>query len=181
MITLHQSEEKILEVRRHLFVFYARMLWPLILLLLPLVAFSVFRGFMESVFGGSSAVIFLFFYLFWILILWMSFFYQWTDYYFDVWIITNERVIDLEQKGFFNRQMSTLRIERIQDITVSIEGIVATFLKFGDIHVHSASHDGHDSHSEAFIIKQARNPFLVKEKLLELSRTASDRGQRDNL
>lgn len=82
---------------------------------------------------------FSFFYSLWVLIFWIGFFVIWTDYYLDVWYITNKRIIDVEQKGFFFREISSLYYEKIQDITTSVSGVIATFLDFGRIHVRTAS------------------------------------------
>lgn len=169
MITLHEGEEKILEVRRHLFVFYARMFWLTVLVLLPLIIFSIFRGYLEILLNGSEGMVFSALYLLWILILWMSFFYQWTDYYFDVWIVTNERIVDVEQVGFFSRKVSTLQLDRIQDITVRVDGMVATFLKFGDLHIQTAGDQ------PMFVIKQASQPLEVKEAILNQVKNSQNR------
>jgi hypothetical protein len=33
---------------------------------------------------------------------WLFFFFSFIDYYLDVWIITSERIIDIQQNGFFH-------------------------------------------------------------------------------
>src|SRR3989339_283167 len=48
---------------------------------------------------------------------WFTFFLIWIDYYFDVWIVTDQRIVNIEQKGLFARVVSELELENIQDIT----------------------------------------------------------------
>ena len=96
----------------------------------------------------------------WTLIAWIKLFTIWTDYYLDVWFITNKRIIDIEQKGFFRREISTFRMERIQDITIEIKGILQTFLDFGDIHVQTAGE------SQEFIIRGIGHPKQIKEIIM---------------
>jgi uncharacterized membrane protein YdbT with pleckstrin-like domain len=66
------------------------------------------------------------------------FFISWTDYYLDVWVITNRRLIDIEQKGLFHRDIATLKLEKIQDVTVAYEGIIPTLFGFGELRVQTA-------------------------------------------
>ena len=95
------------------------------------------------------------------LIIWIRFFSLVTDIYLDSWTITNKRIIDIDQRGFFNRQVSSFRIERIQDVTTDINGIIATFLNFGDIHVQTAGDD------QEFIIHGVPNPKAIKQNILK--------------
>ena len=45
------------------------------------------------------------------------FFRAWLDYYLDIWVITDERIVNIEQKGLFSREISTQQLYRIQDVT----------------------------------------------------------------
>jgi uncharacterized membrane protein YdbT with pleckstrin-like domain len=107
---------------------------------------------------GMQIVSFLF--ILWCLFLWVLFFFYWTDYYLDVWIITNKRIFDIDQQGIFRREVSVTNLERVQDVTVSVNGIFATFLKFGDIHVQTAGSQ------MDFSIKNASNPMIIKETIM---------------
>lgn len=75
----------------------------------------------------------------WLLLSVMAGAMAWTHYYLDVWIITDRRIIVIDQVHFFNRKVSSFRLERLQDIKVSIRGIIATLLNFGTIRAQTAS------------------------------------------
>ncbi len=62
----------------------------------------------------------------------------WTDYHLDTLIITNNRLISIEQRGLFSREVSSFRLDRVQDVTVEIAGIIPTLLNFGEVHVQTA-------------------------------------------
>jgi len=96
------------------------------------------------------------------LLLWMHFFATWSDHWLDAWIITTERVIDIEQHGFFRREVSSFPLTKIQDVTYTISGIIPTWLHFGDVRIQTASI------SEDFIMRQVPFPDLVKEHLVEV-------------
>src|SRR5512147_723006 len=59
------------------------------------------------VLGGSI------FFLFALLFLYQNY----IDYYLDMWIVTDHRILDMEQHGLFARTVSELRLDRIQDVT----------------------------------------------------------------
>jgi hypothetical protein len=66
-------------------------------------------------------------------------FTTWTHYYLDLWIITDRRIILVDQIHFFNRRVSIFRLERLQDIEFEITGIIPTILNFGTVKAQTAS------------------------------------------
>lgn len=160
-IDLQQGEHIVTEIRRDMFVFYMRVIILFILAILPLAAVIPVGQFISQNTNLSGGIVVTILYLFFILLLTVIFFYRWTDYYLDVWILTNRRIFDVEQKGLFNRQISVFEIDKIQDVNVEIKGIVATFIKYGDILIHTAGMN------QDIVIKEADNPLEVKKKILE--------------
>jgi hypothetical protein len=75
----------------------------------------------------------------WTTITLMGAFAIWTHYYLDLWIVTDRRIILIDQIRFFNRNVSIFRLERLQDIKFSVKGIVATLLNFGTVKAQTAS------------------------------------------
>lgn len=96
------------------------------------------------------------------LLLWMHFFASWSDHWLDAWIVTTERVIDIEQHGFFRREVSSFPLHKIQDVTYTVSGIIPTWLQYGDVRMQTASI------SEDFIMRQVGFPQDVKELLIQL-------------
>ncbi len=86
----------------------------------------------------------------------LSFFRTWVNHYLDVWILTNDRVIDAEQIAFFKREVAVLRYEHIEDIKVNVSGLLKTFIDIGDITIQTAA-----EHRE-FIFTNVENPYYVK-------------------
>jgi membrane protein YdbS with pleckstrin-like domain len=96
------------------------------------------------------------------LLLWMHFFAVWTDHWLDAWVITNKRVVDIEQRGFFSRQVSSFPLERIQDVTYDTQGFIATWLRFGNVRIQTASI------TNDFIMYQVPDPDQVKERVMDV-------------
>jgi uncharacterized membrane protein YdbT with pleckstrin-like domain len=103
-------------------------------------------------FGESLATLFV----------WNFFFILWLDYYLDAWIVTNERIINIEQRGFFNREISELKLTKIQDVTSEIIGVIPTLLDYGNIYVQTAGE------KERFAFCQIPHPNRVKNIIVQL-------------
>lgn len=167
IITLEPGETIEREVRRHLFVFWNQIIFVAVLFFLPILASPfgvIFGNTLLKLSMPSSILLAVLLCLLWTLILWIVIFWRWTDYYLDVWVITNHRVFDIDQRGIFNRNISVFRLENLQDITVEVNGVLATFLHYGDIRIHTAGENPN------ITIKTADRPLEVKETILELQR-----------
>ena len=70
------------------------------------------------------------------------------------------RILDIEQKGLFNREISECYLSNIQDITVVIDGVVPTFLNFGYLRIRTAAE------KREFIFQQIPDPNKVKNVIL---------------
>lgn len=96
--------------------------------------------------------------------IWMTFFLIWIDYYFDVWIVTDRRIVNIEQKALFSRETSELRLEKIQDVTTDVRGIIPTFLNYGDLLVQTAAE------KEKFLFHNIPDPYEVKDLIMRLQK-----------
>ncbi|MEK7575709.1 MAG: PH domain-containing protein [Patescibacteria group bacterium] len=155
MIKLEEDEKIILEERKHWFILLAETFFLVLLAILP---FALFVFHWSKVPINLSLILILI--SIWLLFLWIAFFVIWTDYYLDVFILTNKRIVKTEQNGFFNREASTLSLDKIQDVTMDVRGIIMTFLNIGNISIQTASE------SPEFIIKGLGNPEKIKEMIM---------------
>lgn len=159
MIQLDENERVLLVVRKHWFVLFAQAFFLVFMVLLPILIFVILSLFdVTAAFqiNGNISALYFFFASLWLLFVWLSFFVIWTDFYLDMLIITSEQVIDIEQKGLFSRELSTFRLDRIQDVTSEANGLIQTFFNFGTVHIQTAGEDRN------FIIHGVPKPFEVK-------------------
>ena len=56
----------------------------------------------------------------------------------DIWVVTNQRIIDSVKKHWFHLQMSTADLVDIEDMTVTRAGVLGTLFDFGDIDCQTA-------------------------------------------
>jgi hypothetical protein len=157
---IHHDEETVLIIRRHWFAPTMMVISLILAAIVPLIAILILGalyGFLG--FGGIVTLA----YTIYLLSIWFGIFYTLMLYSLDVWIVTNLRIIDSRQHGFFSRTVSELPLPKVQDITVEVEGVIETFLNFGDIKVQSAGTE------ERFIFLEIPNPAQVKDRILQLS------------
>ena len=142
-IELEPNETILLTVRKHWFVILAELFGAFVMVLIPFfIIFGVavapnllpgsidIHNYLPLIAFGTAA---------WLLCSLLAGFMIWTHYYLDLWIVTDRRIIVIDQIQFFNRKVSSFRLERLQDIKVLIDGIIPTFLNFGTIRAQTAS------------------------------------------
>lgn len=70
-------------------------------------------------------------------------FYHWIGWYFSVYIVTNQRIRQSRQKGFFNKSVVDLGLNKIQSAYVEVQGLLGSLLKYGTIILHTQVGDMH--------------------------------------
>lgn len=158
MIHLGKDEKILMVLRRHWIVILGKFIVCILLLLFP-----AFAGSVASFAGINLQIVspyLEFFTTLYLMIIVALLFIFWMDYYLDVWIITSERIVDIEQKSLFNREVSEFMLDKVQDITVEVPNMLATFLKFGNINVQTAG-------ERSFKIKDVPNIYEAKNLILD--------------
>lgn len=144
-IELEPGEEILKTVRKHWFIFAAELVGTFIALMVPFIFLSLATSFPKAfelikVNPFDHIKILTFVLCGWFILVIMSAFTIWTHYFLDLWIITDRRIIRIDQIHFFNRTVSIFRLERLQDIEFSIKGLIPTFLNFGTLTAQNAGH-----------------------------------------
>lgn len=63
-------------------------------------------------------------------------------FYNDLWIVTNQRLVDALRKTPFNQELSSTDLINVQDINIRRRGIMPTIFNFGDVVCQTASTQG---------------------------------------
>ena len=130
------DEEVILLVRRALITNVPWIITTLILILIPLVIFiasELFSPFFK-ISASTQLVMLLFYYLAIIGFILVEF----TIWYFNVGLVTNRRIIDLDVSGILFKHSAETRLELIEDVSYSQVGSVRSILNYGDVHMQTA-------------------------------------------
>jgi len=160
--SLFKEDEIILvKVRKHFIVYIEDFLlhsFGCILFALALFFFSSLVPRLHSALSSSTELILLAF----LLLFWTSFFYGWTKNYLDVWYVTNQHIIAVNQKQLFEREKAFMELTRIQDVFFEQNSFLATFLGYGKLRVQSAGTN------QEFVIEYVRNVETVAHRIMDL-------------
>lgn len=83
--------------------------------------------------------------------------YHWIMWYFTVYIVTNQRIRQVTQNGFFGKDVVELRLSKIQNISYNIPGFSGEIFGFGTIVIQTFVGD--------LIIRQVEHPEKTYNKL----------------
>jgi hypothetical protein len=156
------TDEKIIKIfRKHKFIFWVEAFFMILIGVLPLVLFFFVP---DSWFPWLSqfkdfSIVLLFA---WAIFIILGIFVIGTNFFLDVWILTNKRLIDVEQKSLFNRDIAEVSLENIQDINVQVPGLLKSILNIGNVYVQSAGY------SREFVITDVAHPMKVKNMISEI-------------
>ncbi len=83
----------------------------------------------------------------------------------NVFVITNKRIFDFDQKGFFNKTVSEVDYSKILDISYTVKGVSQTILKLGTIKVKAAG--------ATLVLKNISNIVKINQLITDLIREAT--------
>lgn len=150
------DEEIILVLRRHWLTNFPWIITAIFMVFAPLLllSFSIW-----NIFPPNYRLILV---LFWYLLTFATAFENFLSWYFNVFILTEERVIDIDFFNLLDKKMSEAKISMIQDVTSKTRGISQTLFNYGSVLIQTAS--------EIPLIKIDRipNPDLVLQVLQQM-------------
>lgn len=140
--------------------------WAIVLTIMvitPLVVGLIFGSSLESTSRSLELRTFLIlglsaYYLFTLAV----FLATWIDFYLDATIITQKRLVDVQQHGLFNHRVSEQSLLRVQDVSVRVRGPLQTFFQYGTVYVETAGE------APNFDMHNLPHPHQVANIILEL-------------
>jgi hypothetical protein len=142
---LEPGEHVVLQARKHWFLFFAELLPYAILALIPFVipkllplappvaSYAALFEYTTPITRATLGV--------WLLIIWTGAWGAFTRYFLNAWVLTNKRIVNIKQRRYFSREVSSLFLSRVQDVTTEVTGVLSSLLGIGDIKVQTAGED----------------------------------------
>lgn len=143
------DEEVRLIVRRHPIVFF----WPLLQSTIAL-AFIV----LALIFWGLSDIFYIVVTVL-ILIIFSLIFKISFIYSNSFCLVTNQRVINVDQRGFFNRVITETDYAKIQEVTNSTSGMIGTTFNIGEINILTAGKESQ------LTIRNIPDPYSIQQEI----------------
>jgi hypothetical protein len=157
-----ENEEIRLVIREHWFHLFARLL---IWVLFVVVLFAMDKyipiylpGLLADPFGNFYALFRNVYTIFMVLGLFMI----WALYYLNVQIITNQRIVEVDQASLFIHRVSELDLSKIEDVTGETKGFFGNMFSYGNVYVQTAGK------TERFAFQNIPHPDKVEKLILDL-------------
>lgn len=71
----------------------------------------------------------------------LGFLYSYMLWYFSIYIVTNQRIRQISQRGLFKKSVVDLGLDKIQSISYGVSGIRAGLMGYGTIVIQTAVGD----------------------------------------
>ncbi len=154
------DEKIVLLHRQHLITTAPSILLVALLYLAPFILFPIFfsYNFLPDLSAGYKFILTLFWY-FSVSTYGLLRFLSW---YFNVYIVTNERVVDVDWYSLTYKRVTNAQISKIQNTTLVTSSVLESIFDFGNIHIETAGND------ENIEFEKIPHPALVKKKIDEL-------------
>ena len=94
--------------------------------------------------------------------------YSVAKWYFNVFIVTNMRLIDLDFTNLFSSRWSGTPLDRVEDISVATPGIYSTFFNMGNLYIQTAAE------KPEFEIKNVPDPHTMQDIVNDLVENAKN-------
>ncbi len=86
-----------------------------------------------------------------------------VTFYLDLLIVTNDRLLKIDQQGLFARTVSELDLCNVQDVTSDVHGFFPSFFHYGTLRIQTASA------VERFTFPHIARPEMLRQAILDLS------------
>lgn len=83
--------------------------------------------------------------------------YSYLLWYFSVYIVTDQRIRQISQKGFFRKTVVDLGLDKIQSISYGVPGLIAGIFGYGTILIQTGVGD--------LVISEVKTPAKIYDKL----------------
>lgn len=155
-----EKEEIILLLRRHPITNLPWIFLLILLLIAPPFLFPTlaFLKIIPSLLGNLKLIAT----IFWYLACFGFFLVNFLLWYFNVNLITNKRIIDIDFPYLLYQETTATRLTQVEDVTYKIGGVIRTIFNFGDVFVHTA---GPEQNIEFLEVPR---PAEVTKKIVEL-------------
>ena len=150
--------------------FLGHILLSLVLFVVPLIIYFGAKSGDITIFHGAIVNLMVIILSIYYLITLTFIFSAWVTFYYDLYILTTDEIIDITQQGIWGRKIARLSLLRVQDTSSSIHGFLPTLFAYGNVLIETAGD------TENFLLESVPNPQAFSAKVLELHSSLINKG-----
>lgn len=157
--TQEEKEEIVLLLRRHIITNFFWVVGSLLMIIAPFAILPFFKFLLPINIPLNFQLVAI---LIWYSLVASFVFINFLSWYFNVYIVTNKRIVDVDFYNLIYKQISHAPLERVQDITIKAGGVIRTFFDFADVFIQTAGTEPN------FEFEAVPKPDIVVRKINEL-------------
>ncbi len=166
------DEKLFIVARQHWFILFKRLMIVFILFIVPLIIIPLLLNAGSGLANNDiSSLVYYLRDVYWTG-LFVAAFVVWAIWYLNLYIVSEERVVDIDQLGLLKQVVSELNIETVEDVTSETVGLFGSFLNYGTVHIQTAGA------SERFEFENVPDPANVANVVLTLFEAQNDKNAR---
>lgn len=159
----HEEDKIVIFTRRHWISMLGTIILIALMFLIPIVILAAMFFTNRGIFSGIALNFIVIGGSIYYLVAAAYAFTEWISYYYDIFIVTEDEIIDINQEGIFDRSITEVSLLRVQDVSARIKGFLPTIFAYGDVVAESAGEN-----TRTYIIDSIPNPVEVANKILAL-------------
>jgi len=128
----NDDETILLALRSHWFTNVSWILTTIFMLFVP----TLINFIPASLFSPTLEIVITFA---WYLLTFAYAFEQFLSWYFDLFIITDRRVVDIDFNNLLDKKFSEANLDKIQDVSSRVSGVSQTFFNYGTVLIQTAA------------------------------------------
>jgi hypothetical protein len=102
-----------------------------------------------------------------------SFIINLLNWYYDIYLVTNQRIIKIDFSVLSRQRISEAKLENIEDVVESVIGFLPSIFGYGNVNIRTAG----GATKEEFIFRSVPNPGWFRDVIMELSRYMREGGE----
>lgn len=159
-----QKENEIVQltIRKHWFPHFKVLLNFMIAWIIPALIFLTIVSSRSGFFKNEENLLITIFFLLYLLFVGLILYVKWLNEELDVIIITDQRILSIDQISFFDRAFSETSFDKVEDVKARIKGICSNIFEFGSLEIQTAAE------KILFQIDQVPKPAHLCEKISDI-------------
>ena len=151
-------------LHRHYITFVPILILLVLLLIVPIATIFLGGEYTSSWFASSTIypliVLFVSIYYLSLILFFYSYF---VTFYLDVWIITNDRLVDIRQESLFSRTIAEVDLYQIEDVSSEVKGLFPSLFNYGNVYLQTAGP------VPKFVLYNVPDPHGLRQAILSLA------------
>lgn len=86
---------------------------------------------------------------------------RWFSYRNDLFILTTQRIIKIDQSSLFKRKVSETELDNVYNVNYEVNGMIRSLLNFGNIKISTVGDE-----VSVIDVRNIENPGFVQEKIM---------------